>query len=119
LCYLKLRQHFKPDSCKIIFSVGKAKTQEKQKLILLPFLTDVAVASVAVVPVVVAVVVVATCCFCWRVCNQNAHFPEKRSQKNKKKLEGRAAGRDGDGGGGQQGGANRHIDRLNGVVGFE
>jgi len=79
-----LIKSLRTDSCKIIFSVGKAKTQEKQKLILLPFLTDVAVASVAVVPVVVAVVVVATCCFCWRVCNQNAHFPEKRSQKNKK-----------------------------------
>jgi len=117
LYYHKTKPHFNPASYKIIFSVGKVKTQQKQKLILLPFLTDVAVASVAVVPVVVAVVVVATCCFCWRVCNQNAHFPEKRSQKNKKKLEGRAAGRDG--GGGQQGGANRHIDRLNGVVGFE
>jgi len=76
-------------------------------------------AGLALLSLTAAVVVVATCCFFWRVCNQNAHFPEKRSQKNKKKLEGRAAGRDGDGGGGQQGGANRHIDRLNGVVGFE
>lgn len=54
-------------------------------------------------------------------CNQNAHFPcdWHKKEKEKEKVKRQQPAKSGQKREGKRGGQNRHIDRLNGVVGFE